>query len=259
MRAVKNLFALAIIVAVLGAGAVVAFRVARGRPSVPEQIKPDMVTVSSAGAYLYAAKAGSHVILFDAGADPAGRGLDDALSVLHASRGDVSDLFLTHGHPDHLGAAAGLGNAKIHLGQADVPVAEGHAPPDKLVVRVIAKAQGVPPVTVNAPLNGVAAIDVGGGKVVKALPVPGHTPGSYAFLYDGVLFVGDTMTFKQGRLDKGPSLFDSDGEQLKASIRNLKAQLAGADIDAVCAGHGGCTPVGLGRTLFDDFVGRVAG
>ena len=107
--------------------------------------------------------------------------------------------------------------------------------------------------------TGVAAIDVGGGKIVKALPVPGHTPGSYAFLYEGVLFVGDTMTFKQGRLDKGPSLFDSDSEQLKASVRNLKAQLAGADIDAVCAGHGGCTPIGLGRTLFDDFVGRVAG
>jgi len=258
MRALKNLLALVIIVAVLGAGAVVAFRVARGRPSVPEQIKPDIVAVSSAGAYLYAARAGTHVVLFDAGADPSGRGIDDALSALHAGRGDVSDLFLTHAHPDHLAGAAGLGSAKVHLGEADVPTAEGRAPQDKLVVRLIAKAQGVPPVTVGAPLNGVTTIDLG-GKVVKAFPVPGHTPGSYAFLYDGVLFVGDTMTFKQGRLDRGPSLFDSDGEQLKASVRNLKAQLAGADLDAVCAGHGGCTPVGLGRTLFDDFVGRVAG
>jgi glyoxylase-like metal-dependent hydrolase (beta-lactamase superfamily II) len=259
MRTLKNLFTLAIIVAILGAGAVVAFRVARGRPSAPEQIKRDMMAVSSAGAYLYAARAGTHVVLFDAGADPAGRGIDDALSALHAGRGDVTDLFVTHGHPDHLGGAAGLGSAKVHLGEPDVAVAEGRAPQDKLVVRLIAKAEGVPPVTVGAPLTGVAAIDVGGGKVVKALPVPGHTPGSYVFLYDGVLFVGDTMTFKQGRLDKGPSLFDSDSEQLKASVRNLKAQLAGADIDAVCAGHGGCTPVGLGRTLFDDFVTRVAG
>jgi hydroxyacylglutathione hydrolase len=259
MRALKNLFTLAIIVAILSAGAVVAFRVARGRPSVPEQIKPGVVAVSSAGAYLYAARAGTHVILFDAGADPGAHGIDDVLSTLHAGRGDVSDLFVTHAHPDHLAGAGGLGNAKVHLGEPDVPVAEGHAPPDKLVVRLIAKAQGIPPVTVSAPLTGMAAIDVGDGKVVKALPAPGHTPGSYVFLYDGVLFVGDTMTFKQGRLDRGPSLFDSDSEQLKASVRNLKSQLAGADIDAVCAGHGGCTPNGLGRSLFDDFIGRVAG
>ncbi|HXJ21667.1 MAG TPA: MBL fold metallo-hydrolase [Polyangia bacterium] len=259
MRAIKNLFALVIIVAILSAGAVVAFRVARGRPSVPEQIKPDIMAVSSAGTYLYAARAGSHVLLFDAGADPAGRGIDDALSALHAGRGDVSDLFVTHAHPDHLAGAAGLGSAKVHLGEPDVAVAEGRSPPDKLIVQLIAKATGAAPVTVSAPLTGVAAVDVGGGKLVKALPVPGHTPGSYVFLYDGVLFVGDTMTFKEGRLDRGPSLFDSDGEQLKASVRNLKSQLAGADIDAVCAGHGGCTPVGLGRNLLDDFIGRLGG
>jgi glyoxylase-like metal-dependent hydrolase (beta-lactamase superfamily II) len=259
MRALKNLFTLAIIVAILGAGAIVAFRIARGRPSVPEQIKPDILAVSSAGAYLYAARVGDRVILFDAGADPAGRGIDDALSALRKGRSNISDLFLTHGHPDHLGGAAGLGSVTVHLGQADIPAAEGRAPQDKLLVRLISKAQGVPPVTVGSPLTGVAAIDVGGGKIVKALPVPGHTPGSYVFLYDGVLFVGDTMTFKQGRLDRGPSFFDSDGEQLKASVRNLKSQLTGADIDAVCAGHGGCTPLGLGRTLFDEFVGRVAG
>jgi hypothetical protein len=65
------------------------------------------------------------------------------------------------------------------------------------------------------------------------------------------------MMFKQGRLDRGPSLFDSDGEQLKSSVRGLKAQLAGAEISAVCAGHGGCTPLGLGRTLLDEFIDRV--
>jgi len=259
MRALKNLFTLAIIVAILATGAVVTFRVARGRPSVPEQIKPDIMAISSAGAFLYAAKVGSHVILFDAGADPAGHGIDDALSGLRAGRGDVSDLFLTHAHPDHLAGAAGLGSAKVHLGEADVPIAEGRAPQDKLLVRLIAKAEGASPVTVTQPLSGVVAVDVGGGKIVKALPVPGHTPGSYAFLYDGVLFVGDTLTFKQGRLDRGPSLFDSDGDQLKASLRDLKAKLAGADIDVVCAGHGGCTPLGLGRTLFDEVVGRIAG
>ena len=257
MRALKNLLTLAIIVAILAGGAAGAFRIARGRPSVPEQIKPDVMAVSSAGAFLYAAKAGAHVVLFDAGADPAGRPVDVALAALNARRSDVSDLFLTHSHPDHLAAAAGLAGAKVHLGEADVATAEGHAPADKLLVRLIAKAEGAPPVTVTNPLTGVVTVDVGGGKNVKAFPVPGHTPGSYAFLYDGVLFVGDTMVFKQGRLDRGPSFFDSDGDRLKASIRALKTQLAGAEISVVCAGHGGCTPLGLGRTLLDDLIDRV--
>ncbi len=259
MRALKNLLTLAIILVVLAGGAVVAFRVARGRPSGPEQVKPDIMAVSSAGAYLYAARAGGHVVLFDTGADPAGRGVDVALAALRAGRGDVSDVFLTHSHPDHVAGVAGLPNVKVHLGEADVPAAEGRVPPDKLAVRLIAKAESVPPATVNQPLSGVVTADLGGGKVVKAFPVPGHTPGSYVFLYDGVLFVGDTMMFKQGRLDRGPSLFDSDGQQLKASVRGGKAQLAGAEIVAVCAGHGGCTPLGLGRTLLDELIDRVAG
>jgi len=259
MRALKSLLTLAIIVAILAGGAVAAFRIARGRPSAPEQIKPDVMAVSSAGAYLYAARAGQHVLLFDTGPDPAGRGLDVALAALHASRGDVSDVFLTHSHPDHIAGVAGLGNVKVHLGEADVPTAAGRVPPDKLAVRLIAKAEGVPPATVNQPLDGVVSVDVGGGKIVKAWPVPGHTPGSYVFLYDGVLYVGDSMMFKQGRLDQGPSLFNSDGDRLKASLHALKSQLAGAEIAAVCAGHGGCTPLGLGRTLLDDFLDRVGG
>ncbi len=102
MRALKNLFTLAIIVVILAGGAAAAFRIARGRPSVPEQIKPGVVAVSSAGAYLYAAKAGGNVVLFDAGADPAGRPIDVAVAALNARRGDITDLFLTHGHPDHI-------------------------------------------------------------------------------------------------------------------------------------------------------------
>ncbi len=257
MRALKNLITLAIIVVILAGGAVAAFRIARGRPSVPEQIKRDIVAVSSAGAYLYAANAGGHVILFDAGADPAGRPIDVAVAALNAGRRDITELFLTHSHPDHIAGAASLTGAKVHLGAADVATAEGRAPQDRPLVRLIAKAESAPPATVTQPLSGFVSIDVGGGHIVKAFPVPGHTPGSYVFLYDGVLFVGDTMMFKQGRLDRGPSLFNSDGEQLKASVRALKGQLTGADIDAVCAGHGGCTPLGLGRTQLDDFIDRV--
>jgi glyoxylase-like metal-dependent hydrolase (beta-lactamase superfamily II) len=259
MRALKNLLVLIGIVAVLGGGAVVAFRIARQRPSNPEEIKPNLMAVSAAGIYIYAARVGSHVILFDTGADPAGNAIDVALGALRAGRGDVSDLFITHGHGDHTAGASGLSGARVHLGAADVPLAEGKAPADTLLARILAKAMGAPAISVSDPLADVVLTNVGDGKTVKAFPIPGHTPGSYAFLYDGVLFAGDSIMLKQGRLDRGPSFFDSNTDQVKASILSLKQQVAGAELSVVCTGHGGCTPLGLGRNMLDDFLGRQGG
>ena len=118
---------------------------------------------------------------------------------------------------------------------------------------------GTPPVTVTDPISGsgVQTIDVGDGKQVKAFPMPGHTPGSYAFLYDGVLFVGDAMVFKQGRLNRGPGFFDDDKAQAASAIKTLKTQLADTEVDMLCTGHGGCTPKGLGKNLLDEFAGRL--
>ena len=151
MRALRNLFALAVIVAVLGGGALVAFRIARQKPSTPEEIKANLMAVSSAGSYLYSARAGQHVVLFDTGADPAGNPVDIALGALHAGRGDVSDIFLTHAHGDHTAGASGLTGARVHLGQGDVPFAEGRAPWDSLLLRVMSKGMGAPSINVSSP------------------------------------------------------------------------------------------------------------
>ena len=96
-------------------------------------------------------------------------------------------------------------------------------------------------------------------KVVKAFPVPGHTPGSYAFLYDGVLMVGDIMVLKQGRLEPPPRVFNPHPEQNQAAIVSLKKQLANETVDIVCTSHGGCTPKGLGKMLLDDLISRLGG
>jgi glyoxylase-like metal-dependent hydrolase (beta-lactamase superfamily II) len=197
------------------------------------------------------------VIVFDTGADPAGHPVDAALAALGAGHGEVSDIFITHAHGDHTAGAAAFSGAKVHLGAPDVPVAEKKAEPAALVPKLMAKALSIPAITVSDPLTGVATIDLGEGKVVKAFPTPGHTPGSYVFVYDGVLFAGDTMVFKQGRLDRPPKMFDADADGAKTALLGLKQQLAGTEIDAVCSGHGGCTPKGLGKNLLDDLLGRV--
>jgi hydroxyacylglutathione hydrolase len=257
MRAIKGLFILAVIVAILAGAATIGLRVARGKPSGVEEVKPGIVAVSSVSSFVYAAKVGSKVILFDAGADPAGSPIDAALGWLHAGRSDINDLFLSHGHGDHSAGASSLGHIRIRLGAGDLPLAEKKVPPEALAGKAFTLAMGFPAVTASDPLTGPATIDVGDGKKVKAFPIPGHTPGSYAYLYDGVLFVGDAMIFKQGRLDPAIKLFDAHPDENKASIRALQKQVENEEIDIICTGHGGCTPKGMGRNQLTDLIARL--
>jgi len=47
MRAIKGFFVLAVIVAILAGAATIGLRVARGKPSGVEEVKPGIVAVSS--------------------------------------------------------------------------------------------------------------------------------------------------------------------------------------------------------------------
>jgi hydroxyacylglutathione hydrolase len=258
MRRVKGWFIFLVAIAALGGGAVAAMRIGREKFTPATELKPNLVSVTNAGSiYLFAARVGPHVILFDTGADPGGHPIDAALLALRAGRADISDVFLTHGHMDHVGGANQLPKAKIHLGAGDIALAEGKAVPDAVLGKVMNKIIPAPPISVSDPLSGPASVDVGEGKSVKAFPVPGHTQGSYAFLFDGVLFVGDIMVLKQGQLETTPKPFDAHPEENKAAIRSLKTQLANENIETICTAHGGCTPKGLARNLLNELISRI--
>src|SRR5262249_8454111 len=124
MGYLKGLFYLLVVVAVLAVLAGAAIRLGRGKVGAPLTVKPGRVAVeNSGGIYVFAARVGGHVVLFDTGADPEGRPIDVAVGALGGSRADVTDIFLTHGHGDHTAGAAQLPRAKVHLGSGDVALA----------------------------------------------------------------------------------------------------------------------------------------
>jgi hydroxyacylglutathione hydrolase len=270
VRFLKFFLVIAIVLAAVAAGAGIGLRAGRSKFGAVTEVKPDFVAVTNAGFItLFAARVapGPHVVVFDTSLDPQARPVDALLGALHASRDDITDVFLTHGHYDHVAGAGVLTKAKLHLGAADVALAAGQVNPEMLLPMVLGKLLATPPVTVNAPMTDAATFEVGAAdpttklpaKTVKAFPVPGHTAGSFAFLYDGVLVVGDIMMFKEGRLVTPPRVFDPHPAENTASILSLKKQLSGETVDVVCTAHGGCTPKGLGGTLLDDLVSRLGG
>jgi glyoxylase-like metal-dependent hydrolase (beta-lactamase superfamily II) len=240
---------LLLIVALLGAN------VFRLHFDQPQPVVGTVTRVHNAFVDFYAAKNGARVILFDVGTDPLGRALDGLLMSMSAGREEVKDVFLTHGHADHLGAASLLRAAKVHVGAKDAGLVDGSDMPLKLRLMSLLQPGGT--VKVDQPLEGVVDVNVGETQTVKAIPVPGHTPGSYFYLWEKVLFVGDTINYQKGALELPPESFNSDSAQLKQSLAGLDKTLKGLKFERICTGHGGCTPPAETKKLLDDLIKKM--
>src|SRR4051794_15405130 len=102
---VKFFLAVLVMLVAVGGGAAVGLRGGRSKVGTPALLKPDFALVTNAmkiGVFAARVAPGPHVIFFDTGLDPQGRPVDALLTALGASRDDVTDVFLTHGHPDHV-------------------------------------------------------------------------------------------------------------------------------------------------------------
>ncbi|CAO5167354.1 Zn-dependent hydrolase, glyoxylase [Frankia sp. AiPs1] len=175
------------------------------------------------------------VMIIDAAHDP---------SVIAAAVGarTVTGIVATHGHNDHINAAAELADlvrAPIALHPADAELwrmVYPHRAPD----RALADGQhlGLP-----------------GGGTLQVLHTPGHSPGGIC-LYgplggNSVLFSGDTL-FRGGPGATGRSF--SDFPTILTSIRTRLLILPSATI--VHTGHGDDTTIGEEAVDADDWARR---
>ncbi len=233
-------------------------RLSQGRFEPPVQVAPGVVGVKGAAAWFYAARLGRGVVLFDAGYDGRARPADAALAALGASRADVTDVFLTHGHPDHVGAVAAFPAARVHAGAGDVELAAGRERSPHALQRMVQAFVPAAGARVTDPLSVEATIDVGGAPVL-AIPVPGHTAGSTAYLAGGVLYAGDVVSYESGRLAPPPRFFSRDPGANDRAVAALARRLSGEPVETICTGHGGCSPPGRAKALLDAFAAGVAG
>ena len=143
-------------------------------------------------------------------------GMVPALEVLGRRIEDVRWILLTHGHIDHVGGAHALWEltgrrAQVVIHEADAPMLRSRRAHVEEYLegrgRYLNDPEGEARVTAagNAVISGEMeptmlvrggeTISLGGGVTVTVHAIPGHTPGSVAYVVDGQgdVFVGDAV------------------------------------------------------------------
>ncbi|RKS75714.1 glyoxylase-like metal-dependent hydrolase (beta-lactamase superfamily II) [Motilibacter peucedani] len=147
-------------------------------------------------AYLVASE--DRVVLVDTGMDPSAEGVAAGLVELGAAWAEVSDVVVTHYHPDHTG-----GLARVRAQAPQARVWSGDELPD---ARRVGDGDRVGPLRVMA--------------------TPGHTPGHVSFVDErsGDVLVGDCVGSVGGRLERAPAPFTADAHVAERSLLRLVEQ-----------------------------------
>ncbi len=159
---------------------------------------------------------------------------DKSLSILEKIEWhgiDVQAVLLTHGHFDHMGAAADvqfLTESRLYV----------HADDERALTDPVYSVMPLEePLTADVLVHDGDTLQIG-DLTFTVLHTPGHTPGSVCYLCDGVLFAGDTLFAGSiGRTD----FAGGDVTAMRQSLRRLAAL---PDETVVIPGHGEKTTIG---------------
>ena len=162
--------------------------------------------------------------------------IEAAVSGHGRSIADLARVVCTHGHPDHAGSARELAlrGIPILMHPAD---AEALATTWRDALRRPSRSRLFDAITPELP----TFVPIGDGDILPMLGglevvyTPGHTPGSVC-LYgrrDRVLFVGDTLTRRFGRLSPASALYSDDVATARRSVQRL----ASLDVETIVFSH----------------------
>lgn len=162
--------------------------------------------------YVFYSEAGRQCYVIDPGAEAA-----KIIGLVEREKLEPLAVILTHGHADHLGAAAeliGRFHVPLWIHEADEKTMHGQ------INREIAAmfALTLPPAAGRLLKDGET---IGSGDLtLKVIHSPGHTPGSILLQSNNLLFTGDTLF--QGDIGR-TDLPGGDDKQMRSSLNKIRA------------------------------------
>jgi len=195
---------------------------------------------------IYLARTTEGVLAIDLGWWGYRRPLRRALDSLGATDPDVRWVFLTHSHRDHIAAWPTLHRARFYVGGPEQPLLVGATPHRGWILRWTEqlKASRVPrsgELDVHTFTHDT--IVVVGADTVHAFLVAGHTPGSVVYLFRGVLFLGDAVTYsRRGGFAPAKRGVSDDPRAGAKNLAGLWARLPPGAVRYACTAHAHCAP-----------------
>jgi glyoxylase-like metal-dependent hydrolase (beta-lactamase superfamily II) len=193
---------------------------------------------------VYLARAGDRVIAIDLGWWRSGAAVRDALRELGASPADVSDVFLTHSHRDHIGAWRLLRTSRFHVADKERPMLLGDSDHQGWIPRFAEriKPSGLPRARdIDVRAFSSDTVFVFGADTLRAFHVEGHTAGSTVYLFRGLLFLGDAASYTPwsgfGSARRG---FSDDAAAGATNLAALWRRLPRGAVQYVCTAHARC-------------------
>ena len=223
------------LVPVLAIAALVAIREPPDGPRVEATSR--VVGVETGGAYAWIVRTSHSAVLIDAGMDAGGAAILAELKAQAVTPDQVRAVLLTHGHPDHYAAATLFPKAAVFVGAGDLPMIRGdksHYPAFGKLVSAVVPLPPAPPTAM--PLHGGEQLQFD-DAAFTVVATPGHSPGSVMYLFNDVLFTGDSLMRKGDGLAVAPSFFSENATANRASLRTLEP-LA---FETIADGHAGKT------------------
>jgi glyoxylase-like metal-dependent hydrolase (beta-lactamase superfamily II) len=211
------------------------------------QDPPNAAAVTTTGPWasmIYVARTDTGVIAIDLGWSGYDEAMPRVLRSVNATPSDVRFVFLSHAHRDHIAAWPLVKRATFVIGAGELPAFTGSAGYTGWAAKMGDELNTYPrpqpgELSVVA-VTGDTAIALG-RDTVFVFPIPGHTAGSVAFLFRGILFGGDAINWRPGSGFQGarPEFSDSIAQN-RESLRALWDRLADERVRIVCTAHGKC-------------------
>jgi hydroxyacylglutathione hydrolase len=195
----------------------------------------------------YLARVPGGVIAIDLGWWGAERAVRRALRQLRASPGDVTDVFITHSHRDHVGAWRLVRGSRFHLAEGERAAFTGERGHRGWIPRAAERVRRS-----DLPRHGEAEVRTFsrdttftfGADTLHAYVVPGHTAGSAVYLFRGILFLGDAATYTRwGGFAPARRGFSDDPAAAARNLRALWSRIPAARVRYVCTAHAKCSPM----------------